>query len=135
MDSCISNYFSLFGTGNHHSLNINDCASYFKLTYDYAEKNHDRISGLNYLRIRYEDLVQDQESVTRKVIAFIDEPWVEACLNHHLTKRVSRTISYEEVTRKVYTSSVSRYRNYEKFLSEPLEILKPIMEEYGYPDS
>jgi len=132
MDTCLSNYFSNFGSGNQHTLDINDCAAYYKLTFEYAERNRNRIDGLNYLQIRYEDLVRNQETVTRRVIDFVGEPWDDACLSHHLTRRVARTISYEEVTRKVYTSSVSRYRHYKKYLEKPLGTLGPLMKKLDY---
>lgn len=132
MDTCLSNFFSHFGTGNHHSLDIDNCANYFKLTFDFAEFNRTRLNDLKYMQVRYEDLVYDQENTTRAVIDFVGEPWDEACLNHHLTKRVSRTISYEQVTNKIYTSSVSRYLNYERHLSKPLQVLHPIMLKMGY---
>jgi len=135
MDTCLSNFFSHFGTGNHHSLDLDNCAKYFSLTFNCAELNKDRLQNLKYMQIRYEDIVSDQENTTRAVIDFVGEPWDDACLSHHLTKRVSRTISYEQVTNKVYTSSVSRYLNYERHLSSALQILRPVMEKMGYLDS
>jgi len=132
LDSCVSNYFSCFGSSNQHALNIKDAAEYFRMTYEFAGTICERINGLKYMQIRYEDLVADTESIIRKVIEFTGEPWNDACLNYQSTKRVSRTISYDQVTQAIYQSSVERYRHYETYLSEAMEILRPIMDQCGY---
>ena len=87
---------------------------------------------MNYLEVRYEDLIKDQELWSQKIIEFVGEPWDEQCLQFHKTKRIARTASYAQVDQKIYTSSVARYKNYEKYLSKPLEILEPVMRRYGY---
>jgi len=132
VDACVSNYFSCFGSSNQHALNIKDAAEYFRMTYEFANTIRERNNGLKYLQIRYEDLVADTESNIRKVIEFIGEPWDDACLNYQSTKRVSRTISYDQVTQSIYQSSVERYRHYNKYLVEAIKILRPIMDELDY---
>lgn len=43
-----------------------------------------------------------------------------------------RTASYAQVTEKLYSRSVERYRNYRKQLEPILPILQPVIERMGY---
>lgn len=131
MDVCLSAFFTDFKTGNEYSFDINDTAAYyteiFRLIAHYKSE-----LNMRYTEIAYEDLVSDPENQLRRILELIDLPWQENCLNFSESGRVARTASYEQVTKPVYTSSVNRYLNYQKYLAEPLAALRPIMEQYGY---
>ena len=43
-----------------------------------------------------------------------------------------RTASYAQVTEKLYTRSVYRYRHYRRHLEPVLPILRPVIERMGY---
>jgi len=73
---------------------------------------HYRQVGIKYMEVHYEDLITDQGSTTRKILEYIGMPWDDACLQYHKSERVVKTASYEQVTQKIYTSSLYRYRNY-----------------------
>ena len=68
------------------------------------------------MELNYESLVQNQEMETRRLIEFIGLEWTEECLDFYKSKFVARTISYDQVNRKMYTTSDGRWRNYEKHL-------------------
>jgi hypothetical protein len=78
--------------------------------------------GLATLDVDYEALVADPEAVLRDLLAFLDLPWVPACLEFHRLGRHAATASHAQVRRPVYTSSVGRWRNYADWL--PQEILE-----------
>ena len=42
------------------------------------------------------------------------------------------TASYEQVTQKIYTSSLYRYRNYHEAVQRIIPILGPTIEQFGY---
>ena len=129
-DVCVSNFFANFGHGNEHALNIEDCAWMFAQVSELADhyRRLNEVSPfMNYMEVRYEDLVTDQEAQSRKIIDFVGEQWDDRCLEFQKTKRLSRTASYAQVTEKMYTSSVSRYQRYAPHLETALEILKPTM--------
>jgi hypothetical protein len=50
------------------------------------------------------------------VIEFLGLPWDAGCTRFHESRRVVRTLSYDQVNRPLYTTSVARWRNYEKHL-------------------
>ena len=87
-----------------------------------------------WTKIRYEDLVDDAERESRRVLEFLDLPWDEAVLEFH-TRARQRYVSsptYEAVTKKIHRGAVGRWRNYEKYLEPHLNGLEPFLETFGY---
>jgi hypothetical protein len=68
------------------------------------------------LDVQYEDMVADQEAMSRKIVDFLGLEWDDACLNFYKSKRFARTASYDQVRQPIYNKSVARYKNYEKYL-------------------
>jgi hypothetical protein len=66
--------------------------------------------------LQYEDMIADQESMSRKLIDFVGLEWDEACLSFHETERTVRTLSRWQVRQPIYTSSVKRWKKYDEFL-------------------
>jgi len=87
---------------------------------------------LNYLRVRYEDVVEDQETTIREVLDFIGEKFDPRCLAFHENRRYARTASYAQVTEKLYDRSRYRYRHYLPQLQPIIPILQPVIERLGY---
>jgi hypothetical protein len=78
---------------------------------------------LDWLELSYEQLTHDQETWTRRLVEHAGLPWNDACLHFHKSDRRVATISYDQVTQKMYTSSVERWRNYEKQLAPLIKAL------------
>jgi len=130
LNSCLSAYFSNFNSGHRYTSDLESTAQHYKHVMDMLE--HYRTIGIRFLEIHYEDLVTDQENTTRKLLEYIGMPWDDACLQHHKSKRVVKTASYEQVTQKIYTSSLYRYRNYHEAVQPLIPILKSTIEHFGY---
>jgi hypothetical protein len=88
--------------------------------------------GLRYLQVRYEDTVDAQEVMTRRMLAFIGEPFDEVCLRFHENKRDPLTLSTHQVTEKLNTRGRYRYRHYLRHLEPAIPILRPWIEYFGY---
>jgi hypothetical protein len=88
--------------------------------------------ALRYVPIRYEEMVDDQESTVRAMLDFIGEPFDDKCLAFHENRRYARTASYAQVTEKLYDRSRFRYRHYRKQLEPIIPILQPVIERLGY---
>jgi hypothetical protein len=71
------------------------------------------------ITIDYEALVADLEGESRRLIAFLGLEWEPACLEFYRTERPVQTASSWQVRQPLFTSSVGRWRNYEKHI-EPL---------------
>lgn len=125
IDTCLSCYFQQFSAGLDYTMDLADLAHYYR--------SHERLvahwrsvlpSGA-FLDVPYAELVSDQVAWTRKILQFIGLEWDERCLNFQDTHRTVATASAWQVRQKIYTSSVERWRNYEKFLGPLLELRDP----------
>jgi hypothetical protein len=74
---------------------------------------------LEWLDVRYEELVGDLEGQARRLIDFVGLEWESACLEFHLTRRVVRTPSLVQVRQPIHSQSVGRWKNYQPSL-QPL---------------
>jgi hypothetical protein len=75
------------------------------------------------LEVDYEDLVENQEAVSRRIIEFCGLPWDDRCLRFYESGRQVITLSHEQVSRPIYASSVGRHRHFEKHLTSLRETL------------
>jgi hypothetical protein len=71
------------------------------------------------LEVRYEDLVDDQESWTRRIIDFCGLPWDDQCLRFYEDRRAALTLSYDQVRRPIYRRSLARAERFGALL-DPL---------------
>jgi hypothetical protein len=78
--------------------------------------------------LQYEEMIADQESMSRKLIDFASLDWDDACLSFHETERTVRTLSRWQVRQPIYSSSVKRWKKYEEFLGPLLEGLGDLAE-------
>jgi len=70
--------------------------------------------------VPYEQMIADQEATTRQLIDFLDLEWDDASLNFHKTQRSVQTFSKWQVRQPIYTTSVKRWKHYDKHL-DPLK--------------
>ena len=77
------------------------------------------VLDLSILTIRYEALVDDQETVSHTIIDFCGLPWDDACLRFYETGRAVTTLSYDQVRRPIYRTSMDRAGRYGELL-DPL---------------
>lgn len=130
-NSCLSAYFSNFKSAHRYTSSLESTATHYKFFMEMLNHYRD-VLGIRLLEIHYEELVEDQEATTRRVLEYIGAPWDPACLEHHKSKRLVKTASYEQVTRKVYRSSLYRYRNYRAAVQPLIPVLQTTLERLGY---
>lgn len=122
LDTCLSIYFQDFSESNPYANNLEHCAYVYR-QYQVWMNHIKSFLTVPILDVSYEQLVNNQEEVTRKLINFIELEWDDDCLSFHNTKRFVATPSYDQVREKMYTSSIGRWRNYENFISSAKTIL------------
>jgi len=81
------------------------------------------ILSIPVMELHYENLVADQRGETERLIKFLDLPWEEDCMKFHKSKRVAKTISYDQVNKKMYKTSSGRWKNYEKHLAPLIDVV------------
>jgi tetratricopeptide (TPR) repeat protein len=122
MDTCLSNYFNYFAAGNQYSFDLEELGRHY-LDYKKIMAHWDAIFGPEILEVHYEELVADQETVTRRVIDYLGLDWDDSCLKHYENRRAVHNLSSRQVRRPVYASSVGRWKNYEKHLQPLTNVL------------
>lgn len=90
--------------------------------------------GDSVLEVRYEDLVNDVEGVSRGVLDFYGLPWEEQVLDFHrrAQERVVRSPTADAVTERIHKRATQRWRHYERYLEPCFGVLKPHLERWGY---
>jgi hypothetical protein len=123
VDTCVSCFTRLF---NRHQEATYDLAELGRHYANYARlMQHWRqvLPQGSFIEVQYEDIVADMEGQARRLIDFCGLDWNAACLDFHNNKRSIRTASVTQVRQPIYTSSVARWRHYEKHLGPLLEAL------------
>lgn len=120
---CWSNYRLHFASdGMAWSFDQRDVARYWKL-YRGLMAHWQRLFPGRITDLVYEDLTEDQDGESRRLIAALGLPWEDAVLNFHQNARAVRTASRLQVRRKMYQGSSEEWRRYEPWLGPMLEEL------------
>jgi hypothetical protein len=77
------------------------------------------------LDVRYEELIDDPEQATRKMVEFCGLEWSDACLRPEENSRPVVTASVWQVRQPVYRTSIERWRHYEPWLGPLAALLEP----------
>lgn len=128
LDSCLGSFRQLFARGQPFTYDLFELGEFY-LEYDRLMRHwHDVLPG-KVLHVQYEHVVDDLESQVRRLLEHCELPWDDACLKFYESDRAVKTASSEQVRTPIYSSSVQRWRNYERQLQPIIEILDPLLRE------
>ena len=124
IDNCFSLYSHKFTELSHqYSYNQKTLAQYYKLhksLMDIWIKNYKN----SIFVLDNEELVNNQEEISKQLIDFCDLEWENQCLEFHKSKRQVRTASIEQVRQPINKKSIGAWKNYEKYFSDMVTELK-----------
>ncbi|MGA2686371.1 MAG: sulfotransferase [Verrucomicrobiota bacterium] len=131
--SCFMQYFSPLGLRHTAYFNLKDTVEEYVEDMNIWRTLAPLIQG-RYLEVRYEDMVEDLESVSRKTLEFLGVPWDAKVLkfDEHARQKQVRTPSYADVAKPVFKTAKGRWRNYQKYLEPYLHRLAPFVKAFGY---
>ena len=69
-------------------------------------------------------MVNNQEEISRRMIAFCGLDWEDACLSFEKNKFPAMTASALQVRQPIYKSSVALWRRYEQELEPLIRLLR-----------
>lgn len=124
VDTCLSCYFQNFSNAASFTMDLQDLAHYYREHHRLVAHWRSVLPENVFLEVPYESLVADQEAWSRKIMEFLALPWDAGVLEFHKTDRPVLTASNWQVRQKVYSSSVGRWKNYQKRLGPLLELRK-----------
>ena len=122
IDTCLSIYGLEFTANHPYADSLEHLGSYY-LEYLRLMEHWKTVLSVPVLEVQYEELVADQERISRQMVEFCGLPWDERCLNFHEAERLVTTHSYDQVRRPIYKQSVARWKHYERHLAPLIEAL------------
>ena len=114
---CWANFKQYF-TSQHigYCYDLDDIVSYYRLYQDLIEFWHLSVENRIY-DFDYENLTENQEDETKKLIHYLDLDWEQGCLSPENNKRSVATASNLQVRKKVYKGSSEQWKKYEPFIN------------------
>ncbi|RKF21702.1 sulfotransferase family protein [Altericroceibacterium spongiae] len=115
MDCCFSGFKQLFAEGQEFTYGLHEVGRYYA---DYVRlmDHWDAVLPGKVLRVQHEDVLDNLEGQTRRMLDFIGVSFEENCLDFHRTERAVRTASSEQVRRPINRSGVGAWKPYEPWL-------------------
>lgn len=113
------------GEGSGYGYEMDELAEYYRLYHDLMEFWQTRFPDMIY-HLDYEELTENQEIETRKLLDYCGLDWEQSCLDFHATNREVKTASQVQVRKKMYQGSSSAWIKYEQQLQPLISKLKSI---------
>jgi len=115
MDCCFSGFKQLFAEGQEFTYGLHEVGRYYA---DYVAlmEHWDTVLPGKVLRVSHEDVLDDVEAQTRRILEFLGMPFEDACLDFHKTERAVRTASSEQVRRPINRSGQDAWKPFEPWL-------------------
>ena len=126
MDICLSNFRQLFAQTTpyyDYSFDLLDTGRYY-LMFDKLMAHWERTMPGRILQVGYEDLVDRQEEVTRRIVAHCNLPWNDACLRFEENEAPVATASAVQVRSPMFRTSLQRWKRYEAQLGDLRKLLE-----------
>jgi len=106
------------GFGN----NLDDLAGFYGIYSNIMDFWHKTFPDQIY-DLCYEDLTNNQEEETRKLLEYCELDWDENCLNFHTSKRAVKTVSVLQVRQKMYQGSSEAWKEHEEYIQPLIKAL------------
>ena len=117
MDTCFSCFKQLFARGQAFTYDLSEIARYY-INYVNLMNHWDEVLPGYVFKVQHEDLINNQEGVTRDLIDFCEVDFESSTLEFYKTKRAVKTASSEQVRQPINTKGVNQWKNYEAHLND-----------------
>ncbi len=124
IDTCLSAFTKLFKDDMPHSYDLTELGRYYRRYEDLMAHWHKVLPEGVLVDAVYEDVVADTQAQAKRLVAHCGLDWDDACLAFHKSSRPVKTASVAQVRKPVYTSSVERWKRYDKQLQPLIEALQ-----------
>ncbi|MBU3557625.1 sulfotransferase [Polynucleobacter sp. Ross1-W9] len=127
VDTCLSCYTRLFNRHQDPTYDLIELGKHYMNYVRIMEHWKAVLPADSFIEVQYEDIVRDMEGEAKRLIHSLGLKWEAACLDFYKNKRIIRTASVTQVRQPIYSSSVERWRHYEKHLGPLLKELESIL--------
>ena len=123
VDTCLSAFTTLFDDQQEFSYDLGELGRAYRAYERLMEHWRQLLPEDAMLEVRYEQVVEDVEAQTRRILGYCGLAWDDACLSFHKSSRPVHTASAAQVRRPIYGNSVGRWHSYRDELRPLLEAL------------
>lgn len=124
MDACFSCFSRLFAGDNlGYTYDLGALGRYWVGYHQIMRHWHAALPPGRILDVSYETMVSDFENQARRLVGYLGAPWDDRCLGFHANRRLVRTASVAQVRRPIYSTSVARWKPYERHLGKLMEVV------------
>ena len=124
LDTCLSNYFQYFHGNLGYVYDLKEIGQYYRLQQQMMDFWKDCYPD-SIVAVDYQQLVDEPQANLMAMFDFLDIEWSEQYLKFYESKRPVRTLSVEQVRSPIYSGSVERWKNYEPWIGELIEMFAP----------
>ena len=122
LDICVSCFFANFNS-IRWAWNLEEIGRHYRI-YEQLMSHWQAVLPLRMHEVSYERLVANPEDESRDLISFCGLDWDDRCLEFYKTERPVHTASRVQVRQPIYSSSIGRWKHYERHLAPLREILR-----------
>jgi hypothetical protein len=122
LDTLLSCYFQNFRRELNFAFRLDYLAAYYR-GYRRLMDHWRKVLPVPMLELDYEKLIENQEEVSRRIIAHCGLEWDDRCLHFHETDRAVRTASVWQVRQPIYQTAKRRWKNYAAYIGPLREAL------------
>ena len=126
MDTCFSCYKQLFARGQAFTYDQTEIARYY-LNYIRLMDHWDEVLPGHVFRVQHEQLLEDQEKVTRDLLNFCELDFEHATLEFYKNSRAVKTASSEQVREPINNKGLHQWKKYESYLGDLKYHLKDLI--------
>ncbi len=132
MDACVSAFcLSFVRNAVGFSYELGELGRHYRLYREMMDHWNQVLPQGCMLDVRYEDLVENMEGQTRRILDYCGLPWDDRCLAFYDAERAVRTASLTQVRQPIYRSSIARWQRYRAHLGPLIEALGPYAPDVG----
>lgn len=122
MDNGLSLYMQNFKVLHSYMYTLSEIGEYYA-GYHHLMNHWQKILPGFIHDVRYEELVQKPEREIQALLDYCGLEWEQTCLEFYKLKRTIKTASEGQADQPLYTSSIGRWKNYEKQLQPLRDVL------------
>lgn len=122
LDTCLSCYIQNFSDPPPFASDLSSLGIAYRQYEQLMSFWRDEIN-ISMFEVQYEEMISHQEEVSRALVTYCGLEWDDNCLDFYKSKRIVHTASSQQVRKPIYSSSVNRWKNYEKDLKPLIDSL------------
>jgi tetratricopeptide (TPR) repeat protein len=120
IDNCVSIFTSPLNENHGYAKDLKTLGEYYRAHWELMEY-WKSVSQIPIFDMKYESTVANLDGQARALIAHVGLPWNDACLKFNEAKTQVATISTWQVRQPIYSTSVKRWKAYEKHIQPLIE--------------